>query len=372
VSSPVVKRRRRLLSGGRLLTLAVLLFLFVIFAPTTFVASKCWGEGFQVPMRRPEAARNIPNYARDEQYTYLALPEWVIIDATNEYARFIAKEPPSHFPYFSAIGQYWEQYGAVCAVTRRSYSYDAGTHVNLAVSGTIFSIENVVKGLYENSFGWLTERFSSRDTPEDAFAAGLALEYGTFMQTEPWYSFPFADRLVTLWTSTPLMGAHQVRKWERRLSLTSELALKAVYASIVGLSTGVAYAAAGPQVHVWIERTPASVLTDAQFTAVGEAPNQGAILALPGGEPFTRLMLDLHSRGVKFVSIAGNDDVLVTVTTRPNKPAPPAPARVLTTVPVLTTPEDSRYALSVPVASLSDVMTAVLSNGGSVVRIYDY
>jgi hypothetical protein len=229
-----------------------------------------------------------------------------------------------------------------------------------------------VKGLYENSFGWLTERFSSRDTPEDAFAAQLVTEYATFMQTEPWYSFPFADRLMTLWTSTPLMGEHMARKWERRLSLTAELAVKAVYASVVGLSTGVAYAAAGPQVHVWIERTPSSVLTDTQFTHVSSAPNQGAILALPGGEPFTRLMLDLHSRGVKFVSIAGNDDILITVITRPNQPVPAKPARVISTVPVLTNPENSRLALSVPVAALSDVMTAVLSNGGSVVRIYDY
>ena len=62
-------------------------------------------------MRRPEAARNIPNYARDEQYTYLALPDWVIADTTKEYAKFIAKDPPSHFPYFTAISQYWEQYG---------------------------------------------------------------------------------------------------------------------------------------------------------------------------------------------------------------------------------------------------------------------
>ena len=372
MSTPVPRRRRRLFSGGRLLALSVLVFLVTIFAPTAFVASNCWGDGFQAPMRRPEAARNIPNYARDEQYTYLALPEWVIIDATNEYARFIAKEPPSHFPYFSAIGQYWEQYGAVCAVTRRSYAYDAGTHVNLGLVGTIFSVENIVKGMYENSFGWLTERFSSRDTAEDAFAAQLALEYGTFMQTEPWYSFPFADRLMTLWTGTPLTGQLMARKWERRLSMTAELAVKAVYASVVGLSTGLAYAATGSQVHVWIERTPASVLTDKQFTHVGEAPNQGAILALPGGEAFTRLMLDLHSRGVKFVSIAGNDDILITVIVQPKQPVPAAPARVITAVPVLTNPANSRLALSVPVASLSDVMTGVLSNGGSIERIYDY
>jgi hypothetical protein len=39
---------------------------------------------------------------------------------------------------------------------------------------------------------------------------------------------------------------------------------------------------------------------------------------------------------------------------------------------VLTNPDSSRIALSVPVASLSDMMTMVLSNGGSIERIYDY
>lgn len=323
-------------------------------------------------MRRPEAARNIPNYARDEQYTYLALPEWVIADTTTEYAKFIAANPPSHFPYFSAVSQYWEQYGAVCGITRRSYAYDTGTHVNLAVTGTIFSLENIVKGFYENSLGWLTERFSSQDTPEDKFASQLATEFGTFRQTEQWYSFPFADRLVALWTDTPLAGAHMARKLERRMSLTVELAVKAVYASVVGLSTGVAYAAAGPQVHIWIERAPASVFDDKQFTAVANEKNQGAILSLPGGEPFTRLMLDLHSRGVRFVSIAGNDDILMTAIV-PTKQIPETkPGRVVSSLPVLTNPDKTRLALTVPVASLGDVMTAILSNSGQVERVYDY
>ena len=337
-----------------------------------FIASNCWGEGFQPPMRRPDGARNIPNYARDEQYTYLSLPEWVIADTTTEYAKFVATQPPSHFPYFTAISQYWEQYGAVCTVTRRSYAYDTGTHITLGVTGTIFTLENIVKGLYENSLGWVTERFSSRDTPEDAFAAKLAAEFGTFRQTEQWYSFPFADRLVSLWTETPLVGGHMARKLERRMSLTAELAVKAVYASVVGLSTGVAYAAAGPQVHVWIERAPASVFSDPQFTAVANEKNQGAILALPEGEPFTRLMLDLHSRAVKFVSIAGNDDILVTAIVPAKFNLQAKPARVLSSLPVLTDPQKARLALSVPVASLSDLMTAILSNGGQVERIYDY
>ena len=220
MSTPVVRRRRHLLSVGRLLTLGVLTFLVIIFAPTTFVASKCWGDGFQAPMRRPEAARNIRELLGTSMYLTLALPEWAIADTTGEYARFIAKEPPSHFPYFSAINQVpgINTVRSVRLPAGRTCT-DTGTHVNLGLVGTIYSLENIVKGLYENSFGWLTERFSSRDTPEDAFASGLAAEYAAFMQTEAWYSFPFADRLVTLWTSTPLMGEHMARKWERQAAL---------------------------------------------------------------------------------------------------------------------------------------------------------
>ena len=84
------------------------------------------------------------------------------------------------------------------------------------------------------------------------------------------------------------------------------------------------------------------------------------------------LQLDLHSRAVKFVSIAGNDDILVTAIVPAKETPQTKPGRVLTSLPVLTSPDRTRLTLTVPVSSLADVMTTILSNGGQIERIYDY
>jgi hypothetical protein len=363
---------RQLLSTGRLFALAFLTMIGLVGGPLLFVTSNCYGDGFQPPMRRPPAARDIPNYTRDEAYTYLALPQWIVIYSADDYARHLAKEPPSTFPYFQAIGQFWRQYEGACTMTQNRYQFDADLHSMLAVVGTALTVESFLKGLYENSIGWITEQFGSHDTAEDKLAARIASEYGTFTHTEPWYEYPFADQLVTLWTATPLVGLNPVRKVERRLMLTAELAVKTVWASIVGIATSVAYAADIPQIHVWIERAPESVFSNADIVRVAPVGPQAHIVKIPRGEVFTKHVLSLHAAGVRFVSIGGNDDVMVSVIrARPNG-NPPAPARVLTDEPLLTDPDRSRLALSVPVASLNDTITHIQATEGIVEHIYDY
>jgi hypothetical protein len=65
-----------------------------------------------------EATKDIPEYARPEDLTYLTLPEWYIVYSTDEYAAFIAQNPPSQFPHFRAVGQYWQSYADVCEVVQ--------------------------------------------------------------------------------------------------------------------------------------------------------------------------------------------------------------------------------------------------------------
>jgi hypothetical protein len=354
------------------MALGLLVMMVSAFAPVVFVASQCYGDGFQPAMRRPPAARDIPNYTRDEAYTFWALPQWIVIYSTDAYARHIAASPPSEFPYFSAIGQFWRHYGGVCGVTQNRYAFDTDYHTMVGVVGLGFSVESALKGLYENTVGWITERFGSTDTAEDRFAARVASEYGTFMHTEPWYEYPFADQLVTLWTSTPLVGSNPIRKWERRLFLTAELGVKTVYASVVGLAQAVAYAAENPQIHVWIERAPESIFADADIVRVAVVGPQAYIVRLPRYEPFTKMLLSMHASGVRFVSIAGNDDILITVIKTREHGAPPSPARVLSDEPLLNEPAHSRLAVALPVAALNDTIAYVQANEGIIEHIYDY
>src|SRR5262249_37336491 len=154
--------------------------------------------------------------------TYLTLPEWLIVYDTEEYAAFISRARPSGFPYLRSIVDFWRDYSRVCAVSCSAFPFDVGDHVMIVVIGSSFAVENILKGLYENVVGRAFELVSGHDTEEDAFAARVAAEYGHFMHTVPWYEFPFGRKLVALWRETPLWGRHPLRKWERRIALSSE------------------------------------------------------------------------------------------------------------------------------------------------------
>ena len=60
---------------------------------------------------------------------------------------------PSRFPYFAAIRQYWRYYAGSCAGTKRVYPFDARAHLILGLTGLGFTLDNTVKGGYENTVG---------------------------------------------------------------------------------------------------------------------------------------------------------------------------------------------------------------------------
>jgi hypothetical protein len=147
------RARRRLLTRGRVIKAIGLVVLALAVAPALFIVVRCSGSGSQPANAVPELARGITGYARGESLTFLTLPEWFIVYSTEEYAHFIGQHRPSGFPYLGSIGQYWSCYGSVCAVTKREYAFDAGYNTMLGVIGKSFTVENVIKGLYETSSG---------------------------------------------------------------------------------------------------------------------------------------------------------------------------------------------------------------------------
>lgn len=166
---------------GRIAGLVLLVFLCIILVPLVNVVAECrpWAEGQPAQRAVSAEARQIKagliDYLRPEDQTYLTLPEWYIVYSADEYAAFVTENPPSQFPYFGAIGQYWRSYYDVCAITREQYPFNSGYHLTLAVIGASFTVENILKGLYENTVGRLTEWLSSTElTEEDAYAREVA------------------------------------------------------------------------------------------------------------------------------------------------------------------------------------------------------
>jgi len=319
-------------------------------------------------------AAGLTSYTRNEDQTYLTLPEWYIVYSSDEYAAYIADNPPSQFPYFGAIGQFWQSYYDVCAVTREQYPFNGGYHLSLVVIGTSFTVENIFKGIYENTLGRVTEWISSPElTQEDAYAREVAAEYGTFLHTIPWYEFPFGAKLNGLWTETDLWGPNIIRKAERKTALSIEYGSKALYGWVIRQGTQGVYSAEDLHIHLWVKGVSPEMMQrepDVQLVKMLDA--QQAIVVMPRYEAFTQIVPRLTQQGVQFIEIAGNDDILITVLAPRAWQYDGEDGMQLFVMPILTEPERQRVAIKVPVEVLQDVLTTLDQRTIVLEHIYDY
>jgi len=318
--------------------------------------------------------QGLSGYARSEDQTYLTLPEWYIVYSSEEYAAFIAQNRPSQFPYFQAIGQYWGSYYDVCAVTRDQYPFNTRYHTILAVIGTSFTMENIVKGAYENTVGRVTEWISSDElTEEDAYARQVAQEYGDFLHTIPWFEFPFGEKLKGLWGETNLWGPNAIRKWERKFALSLEYGVKSLYAWLIKRGNQASFSPMDLEIHIWVEGISDEVLQRApEIRIVKAIDEQTAIAVVPRYEAFTKMAPRLARQGVQFVEIAGNDEIMITAIADHAWEYNLEAGEFLFAMQILSQPELKRIAVKVPVKSLHTVLTDLESSGVKIEHIYDY
>ena len=351
--------------------------------PAVFVATQCWGSGPALALDGPSAELRTLHLNRDEARTYLALPGRLVVYTAGDRAAFLEKRPPSGYPYFGSIRQYWAGYNAACEVTSREHPFVASDHMSLAATGAAFSVEYLLTGLWENTIGRATEWLSTASrnwttappTPEDAFAIRTAGEYAAFIHKIPWYDFPFGDRLISLWSGSPMWGPNVIRKWDRRILLTAEYGLKGFAALIArqvasppstddGSSPTLVYAA--------IDRASASAFADERVREFKERGPHSYIVSLPPREGFTEAARGLQAKGVHFLSIAANDDIMLTALA-PNALADVVPSdRRVAVLPLLTNPLRSRLALRVRVTALAEVLAWLTAHGASIEAIHDY
>ena len=373
--APARRRGRLFRTVKRLFKAAALAVLLAVVFSALFIGFKCY-SGRAIAQVTPtdvqRASDGIRRYSREEVSTFLTLPEWYIVYNTEEYARFIAAQNPSAFPYAGSVRQYWRYYGGACAATRGIYPFSVGNHLMLAVIGSSFTIEYVLKGLYENVVGRATEWLGGRETPEDAFARRTAVEYGAFMHSIPWYQFPFFAKVGQLWRETPTGGPHLVRKWERRLALTAEYGVKGVYGWLIGRGTSAAYAPEDLRIHAWIENAGDAVFAGDAIRKVKPVGPRSYIVTIPRYEAFTGHARTLIEQGVRFLDIAGNDEILVTALAPAALNVSNIGATLVLDEAMVTDDKTRRVGLKVAVRSLHEVVQRLRSSGATVEHIYDY
>lgn len=353
-----------------LLVLACLAGSFLAFAVGFHVA--CRGEGGpDAPYEPPAFAAEIPEYQRTEESTYLTLLEWYQVFSYQEYAAFVATEPPSGYPYFAAIGQSWTMYCRGYAETTGTYPFNFGNHLMLFVIGTSFTAEYAAKGLYEKTVGWVAER-DGYATEEDRYAAEVARDYGEFVETQPWYAYPFGKKTLGVWTENPFFGDDFLRKMERKVFLTAEYGVKAAYALVIKLATGAIYGAPPATDYVWVENASAEALAVEGVRVERDLGGGAYVVAVPHYQGFTDAVPELARRGVTFADVSGNDEIVLTLLAPQGWREVPAPGEALFALPVPTDASTERVVVRAPVRDLHAVLLGAEARGARIEHLFDY
>ncbi|TGM07189.1 FAD-binding oxidoreductase [Leptospira barantonii] len=302
---------------------------------------------------------SLKDYTRNEDQTFLTLPEWYIVFSSDEYANFLMHSRPSAFPYFGSIAQFWKMYGRVIVKTWNDYEFNWGYHLMINVIGVSYSAELMLKSLYENTFGRCTEWISgttglTEETKVEAYMQKVARDYTDFVRLRPWYEFPFYSKFKEFWTIRDGENTSFVRRWERRFFFSTELLVKALYGKLIALGTESVYAPETFEIRAWVVEN-----------------GKGKIRLIPRYEAFTKAVPEIVKKNVSFVEIAGKRKILLTLIV-PSEVNLRDREEVLYEWNILTEPNQKRVAVVAPVSRLHEILINSEKNGFKVDHIFDY
>lgn len=313
-------------------------------------------------------------HVRGLEQTFLTYPEWFLVFSPAEYADFIAKKPPSQFPYFGHIGQFWQSYKAVFNETQtRELDLNPGYHLMIMVIGVSTTFEYALKSAYESLIGRFTELSSSQQTEEDRYAAFVAKDYVDVIRVLPWYEYDFWGKLKGLWQTTPAVGDNMLRKWERRFALTTEYGIKVIYGQLIKSATKSIYEAPLMVTAVQVQPEPRSDLKLPEIKLIKKLDDGSVLITVPRYEAFTAYAQGLALQGLEFYEIAGNKTVILVSLIGPQNWTPKTGiSKILFEQPILTMPGYKRVTAMVDIATLGTALREWAEQRISLEHIFDY
>lgn len=315
----------------------------------------------------------VTDYARPESQTYLTVPEWYIVYSADEYGAFIQNHSSSDFPYFKAVGQYWQSYYDVCEQVRGKYPNNASAQFVLGFIGVSFTAENMLKGVYEFTLGRVFDWFAKAPTEEEKFAADVAVEFGAFLHNTPWYLFPFDEKLKELWTETSFWGPGILRKWERKIALTVEYGVKALYGGITRAGSQATYGGPDESKIYAVTNNATNEMASDDFEIIQPIDDTRQLIYITRFEVFSTIVPELMKQGLSFIEIAGNDEIVVTTLGKQDASYDFQYGEYLFDLPILTQAGETRAVIKVRVDELH-LFLDELENKSDIrfEHIYDY
>jgi hypothetical protein len=366
----------------RIVRVVLLLFvLFVLLITVEILAGWRCADHAEIPApvsqpkERRAAVAGIKDYFRPEDDAYLSLPEWYIVWSYQEKADFQKLNPPSAFPYFGAVRQYWGNYCCISRLTRGKYGFNWGEQVMLVVIGNSFSAEYILKGLYEKTVGRFSEWTAGPypGTEEDFYAYRVARDYADFVHVRPFYEFHFAPHIVGVWSENHFWGDHLFRKWERRAFLTVDYTIEAFYCWLIEKATHASYGYEPDRTYVWADHVDDASALQTPSVRLAKSVGLGAyIIDAPRYQAFTDVAMALTRKGAHFVEIDGNSSITISVLAPQTWDGQNQFAQRLFAQPMLTHPGWERVVLRCDVPWLDRGLSMMVADGVIVEHLYDY
>lgn len=244
--------------------------------------------------------------------TFLTYPEWSIVHAYEDLATVTRQSGEEQFGYWQAVKGYWTSLCSLSLIASKRGDIALDMKAMLYIIGVSFSAEMAVKGLYETTIGRATAWLRGPErTPDDNFAIKVADDYAAFLRQTPWYEYPFGQTLRTFWTHSEPGKASLIRTVERRIALSLEWGVKALYAKGMGVLAGASPA----------KLTITTIVTDLPFTTlemdrdvtIKATVPEGVIVETPRYRAFTAFLQRVAAAGGNIREIAGNDRIFVTL-----------------------------------------------------------
>ncbi|MEJ6388039.1 hypothetical protein [Gymnodinialimonas ulvae] len=339
-------------------TLQLLLMLVLtLAAPSLYVETMCRGSGTPTPST-PLSAE-----ARPEIRTLLTYPEWHIVHAYDDYATLIDAGDPHDFGYIRAIGGYWS---SLCTLTRAAADLgeiDGGTRQLVHVIGVSFTVEMLMKGLYEETIGRVaTIARGPAHSPLDDLSAQQAARYAAFLQQVPWYQYDFRADAAAL----DAAATEALRDRERSLALGLEHRARASYADVIAQ----AVAATGfddlTLQMVVTGLTPDQIEATTGVTILREIPGGGVEVETPRYRVLTGILAEWADQGATIRDMAGNDQILFTAlsdTADFDDALASLPRQGY---------GDTRHLFLVPVPDLAEALRSLADRGLTLEHVHDY
>lgn len=299
--------------------------------------------------------------ARAEGKTFTTYPEWHIVHAYEDYAEVIRTGDPHDFGFLEAVSGFW---GGLCPMARLADAHGGFTdesRMTIYTIGVSFTAEMALKALYEETLGRAAAAWRGPDRSAlDGLSADQARRYAEFLRMTPWYRWDFrAD-------AEALGAAHEggLRDGERQLALGLEYRAKAAYAGLIGR----AVAATGKdETRMVAEVKGVSAARLGRLPGVEVMSEGGGVITIdtPRYRAFTELASRIAGLGGDFVTIAGNDDIMLTALSGDELPG------------ALMSLDrqgfgDRRHLIAVPVADLASVIRRLPARGARLEHVHDY